>query len=97
MQPDLNLDLSKTYIFEGNEYILTGRVAERSKDLPAPRQRRSRRSVIDLTPEQDLMVEIQPRPKNRSIVSLPDENRWVKLNELYAVMNVLEDEGDMED
>lgn len=95
MQAELTLDLSKTYIYEGNEFILTGRIAERSVNPPPPRSRRSkRRAVVDITPEQDMMVEIKPSPKGRSIVGLPTESKWVRMSDLYAVVDVLEDDED---
>lgn len=95
MEAELTLDLSKTYIYEGNEFILTGRIAERSIDAPPPRLRRSKRRVVaDITPEQDMMVEIKPSPKGRSIVGLPTESKWVKMSDLYAVIDVLEEDED---
>lgn len=97
MQSDLTLDLSKTYIYEGGEYILTGRVAERSPDAPPPRPRRSkRRAIVDITPEQDMMVEIKPSPRGgRSIIGAGGgEGKWVKFSELYAVVNVLDEDED---
>jgi hypothetical protein len=96
MNPDLTLDLSKTYIYEGGEYILTGRVAKRETDAPLPRTRRSKRvQRISLDYDADLMVEITPRPKNRSILNIPQESKWVKFRDLYAVVQVLD--GDEEE
>ncbi len=94
MNTEINLDLSKTYIYDGGEYILTGRVARRDIDAPLPRQRRSRRATIQVSPDQDLMVEITPSPKNRSIVNLPQEGKWVKYRELYAVVQVLDEDDE---
>lgn len=94
MQPDLDLDLSKTYIYDGAEYILTGRVAEREQDLIPKRRRRTRRQQPENeSPEHDLMVEIKPAPTGGRSAFVEHENKWVKYSDLYAVMNILEDEN----
>lgn len=94
MEDELILDLSKTYIHEGEEYILTGRVAEKSSDAPPARPRRSKRQrVVNITPEKDMMVEIRPSPKgSRPIMGVSSENKWVRMGELYAVVNIFEDD-----
>ena len=57
MEEELTLDLSKTYIYEGLEYVLTGRVAEKELNTPPPttRRRRSRRQEPQ-QPETKTMV-----------------------------------------
>ena len=92
MQPDLDLDMSKTYIYDGEEFILTGRVAEREQELVPKRRSRRRRQIEEQSPEQDLMVEIAPVPRGRPIGSLNDEKKWVKYSDLYAVMNMLHED-----
>lgn len=94
MEDELNLDLSKTYIYEGEEYIMTGRVAERPADIPAASttRRSRRRRPVDITPsepEVDYMVEIKPAPKNRSIIVDASEVKWVRKRELYTVVSLL--------
>ena len=96
MQPELNLDLSKTYIFEGREYMLTGRIAERSPDyIPRPTRRSKRRATeTEETTEQDLMVEIRPMTGGSSVIGSSSEKMWVKYNDLYAVVDVLSEDDD---
>ena len=94
MEDEFALDLSKTYIYEGNEYILTGRSAKKDPDISPPRRRR-RRSRVESSDEIDMMVEIKPAPRKAvrgAMVSptMTKELQWVKRSELYTVDDALE-------
>jgi hypothetical protein len=94
MEDELNLDMSKTYIYEGLEYILTGRTAQRKLVDSAPnRPRRSRRKavIVQEEPETVTMVEIQPAPISGS-VNMGGEKVWVNFNELFIVNDMIEDD-----
>ena len=95
MEEDFILDLSKTYIYEGEEYILTGRTGEKHKVGTAPPRRRRRRG--NSAPELDMVVEITPAPRKAvrgAAVSptMQKELQWVKVSELYVVTDRIEDE-----
>ena len=103
MEDDLNLDMSKTYIYEGNEYILTGRVANKPvEEEVEPRTRRSNRrpSTPRKPSKNDVVVEIKPAPKKQS--GMPNMgaafgSKWVNYGELYMVTDILNDEDQDED
>lgn len=98
MQDELNLDMTKTYIHDGNEYILTGRIAEKTSEEPAPptRSRSGRRASVSPrpAPKPDPVVEIKPAPRSSS--SMPNVGaafgtKWVKYSELHMVRDILSD------
>ena len=94
MIDELNLDMSKTYIYEDSEYILTGRTAVKKPEETRTRVRRSKRKLLSEEAEPNVMVEIQPAPK--STVSSPrpvtnGEKKWVNFNDLFMVNDMLED------
>lgn len=97
MLDELNLDMSKTYIYDGLEYILTGRKAVKTPpDPPAVplKPRRSKRPIpVHAEPEPQIMVEIKPAPsdKNNSIPTLSGEKKWVRYSELFVITDMLED------
>ena len=95
MEDEIDLDLSKTYIFDGTEYNLTGRTAKKDSELGEPRRRR--RSRLKGPSKPDIMVEITPAPR-KSVrgVSVPNtltkELQWVKYSELYVVEDPIADD-----
>lgn len=93
MEEEFSLDLSRTYIYQGEEYIATGRSAKK-EDTPnaAPRrERKSRRLRKSNGP--DMMVEIQPAPRTSVrgavVPSTSKELQWVKASDLYVVEDVI--------
>jgi len=98
MKDEFSPDMSKTYIYQGEEYILTGRRAEKEIDVEvAPRRIRksSRRARKENVP--DIMVEIRPatRTSVRGAVvspSITKELQWVKMSELYAITDKIADD-----
>lgn len=97
MQDGFTPDLSKTYIHEGEEYILTGRTAEKTMDPIVEKPRRSTRRQSNHTPQDnDVMVEIKPVQGKSGIrtpiTPAPIEKKWVMFSSLYTVSNILEDD-----
>ena len=98
MPEQVILDMTKTYMFEDEEYILTGRTAVRTQSKTElnirPRRRRSRRNPPNAKPV-DLMVEIEPAPRrmfsDERPVGVHAESKWVKYADLYIVYDQLED------
>lgn len=81
-----NLDMSKTYIYDGEEYLLTGRIAQRTEQHISSRPRRSTRNVSNQ--EADVVVEITPAPtkvKVRGPTLITQDSKWVKYSDLYEV------------
>lgn len=100
MEDELTRDLSKTYIYQGEEYILTGRSATKEADAAPvaqrPARKSSRRSRKPSTGP-DVMVEIKPAPRTalRGVVVAPSmtkELQWVKQTDLYVVEDVIADD-----
>ena len=97
MEGEFILDLSKTYIYQGEEYILTGRSAEK-EDLPTePRRERKSSRRARKSNEPDVMVEIKPatRTSVRGAVVAPSmtkELQWVKASDLYVVKDRIADD-----
>lgn len=98
MTDELTLDMSRTYIYEGEEYILTGRTAQKDLNSSGRTSRRNRRKQQVETPQIDIVVEIKTAPKIKihapSVSS--DETKWVNIRDLFMVENMLE-EDEMED
>jgi len=93
--------MSKTYIYDGNEYILTGRVAEKPNEEPIPpSSRRAGRRATRTTrpaPKPDVVVEIKPAPRSNSAmpnVGVAFGVKWVNLKELHMVRDILIDDED---
>lgn len=87
---EFNFDFSRTYIYEGEEYILTGRSAKKENSV-----RPSRRSTRRKKPSQEIMVEIKPTPKKSRKNPLSGKNsetKWVKYNDLFMVKDELEED-----
>lgn len=99
MQDEEDLDMSKTYYFENNEYVLTGRVAKRTIKNETKRTTR-RRSNQPQEPEEfiEMMVEISPVTELRAPGGFSD-CQWVKPSDLFVIKNRLHDyeEDDDED
>lgn len=102
MPDQVILDMTKTYMYEDQEYILTGRTAVKTDDprdedsRPQRRSRRGKPSPPRYKKPPDLMVEIQMNPKNKYSDERPigidqDERKWVKYSDLYMVFDQLED------
>ena len=98
MLDDLNLDMSKTYIYDGLEYILTGRKAIKhpEQEPQAAIPRRSKRPIL-VQPEQEphIMVEIKPAPGDKTMNNIPTlggEKKWVRYSELFMITDMLEDD-----
>lgn len=94
MEDELILDMTKTYIYEGEEYILTGRTAEKSPDAVSPPiRRRSKRPILVSGPEKEIMVEITPAPKNSGsrAVGVTIDSRWVKFADLFIIRDQLDE------
>lgn len=92
MPDELNLDMSKTYIYEGLEYILTGRTAVKEVEPPQRTSRRSRRKEQQVTdePTSVIMVEIKPVPKHNPMVpNMGSGGQWVSLTDLFVVTDML--------
>jgi len=90
---ELILDMSKTYIYEGLEYILTGRTAKKREDASALPQRRSKRTAARAPKIVPMMVEIQLSPKRTAQHPEPPstERKWVELNDLYMIDDMLDE------
>lgn len=100
MEDELILDMTKTYIYEGEEYILTGRTADAIHDVPPPIKRRSKRPILVSGPEKEIMVEITPAPKNTGstrAVGVTIDNRWVNLNDLFIIRDQLDENYEEEE
>jgi hypothetical protein len=92
---EITLDMSKTYIHDGLEYILTGRTATKHVDGISPKKRSARAATFAALSK--MMVEIKPHPKVNHFPSLPNptvgtETKWVDINELFIVDDVLGDQ-----
>jgi len=99
MEDEVILDMSKTYIYEGLEYILTGRTAKKKEDpANAPRRRSKRKSARGPVPI-PTMVEIQLSPKRTVQHPSPPstEKKWVELGDLYMVVDMLDDPDEYEE
>ena len=109
MPEQVILDMTRTYMYEGEEYILTGRTAVRTDDPrsnnddePRRQTRRTPRRVgrprVEKKP--DFMVEIQPAPRRMygedRPVGIEAEPKWVKYSELYVVFNQLDEDEDVD-
>jgi len=98
MEDDFILDMSKTYIYQGDEYNLTGRSAEKGPEPASPiqptRVQRSTRRKRRLRPTNessgpDIKVEITPTTRKPSIGSVVTTNllkelQWVRISDLYV-------------
>lgn len=93
MTDELTLDMSKTYIYDGLEYILTGRTAKKHKGSSDYTQRRSKRKAALTANSNPIMVEIQLSPKITVQHPSPPstEKKWVELNDLYMVDDMLDE------
>jgi hypothetical protein len=98
MEDEFILDMSKTYIYEGNEYIATGRYAEKVEldDEEPVRRRRSKRHSVKKDNLRNMQIQITPAPKRgkspSSNVGVTREEKWVYANELFMVHDMLDDE-----
>ena len=104
MKDEFILDLSKTYIYHGEEYILTGRSAEKEPDVqPEPRRERKSSRRTRRQSEPDVMVEIKPSPRSSlrgasvPAPSMAKELQWVKVSDLYVVVDKIADDYFNED
>ena len=99
MKDELILDMSKTYIYEGLEYILTGRTAQKREDAIAPPPRRSKRKAANTIKPIPIMVEIQLSPKRTVQHPAPPstEKKWVELGDLYMIDDMLDDPDELDD
>lgn len=88
---DINLDLTRTYIYDGIEYILTGRTAVKEKTSTRRPSRRRTTTTSHEPPISDIMVEITPLNKKIGIAS---DKKWVKPSDLFVINNELEEEDD---
>jgi hypothetical protein len=90
MAEQIILDMSKTYIYEGLEYILTGRTAQKGKPSNVSGRTHSRIGSLKNT-QAPIMVEIKPSPKINLNNPLPTstETLWVKLTDLFMVEDML--------
>ena len=96
MEDEVILDMSKTYIYEGLEYILTGRTAKKKEDpANAPRRRSRRKKAMGSTPI-PTMVEIQLSPRRTVHHPSPPstEKKWVELGDLFMVVDMLDEPDD---
>lgn len=91
MQDAEHLDMSKTYFYDGNECVLTGRTATRT--IKHENRRTRRRQNQPETPEEtiEVMVEISPVSELRAPGGFT-ECQWVKANELFLIRNRLYDD-----
>lgn len=105
MEDDVTLDMSKTYIYDGQEYILTGRIAKKTTEPAPPPSRRVSGRVVKDPPKHrkppDLVVEIKPAPRNSKTPNFGGsftgaQCQWVKYKDLHMVEDILQgtdDEG----
>lgn len=104
MEDEISLDLSKTYIYQGEEYILTGRSARKESEVAvSPRRERKSSRRTRRSSDPDIMVEIKPAPRKSlrgSLMPPPTmqkELQWVKSSDLYVVEDKIADDYWSED
>lgn len=88
---DLSLDLTKTYVYEETEYILTGRTAVKEKSSPRRASRRRTRSVATEESSTEVMVEITPLKKQ---IGNPTDKKWVKPTDLFEISDELHEDDE---
>jgi hypothetical protein len=98
MEDRINLDMTKTYIYEGDEYLLT---AERAYPASSGKTRRRRRKTSDdEMNENDLMVKIKPKGSvqgaSRRLTATNSDEKWVKYRDLFIVDDLNDELQDYE-
>tara|TARA_S200002703_G_scaffold116050_1_gene101593 strand:- start:611 stop:910 length:300 start_codon:yes stop_codon:yes gene_type:complete len=98
MEDDIKLDMTKCYIYEGDEYMLTGRSAQKQKTDVSNTSRRRNRSNRPTSSYEELMVEIKRAPSYKAGSNLfspstpgSSSTKWVKYSELYIVSSILDE------
>jgi hypothetical protein len=100
MEEEFILDMSRTYIYEGDEYIATGKYAEKVnlEEDEEPRRRRSNRHPVKKSTAHNVQIQITPAPQRgksqASMVGVSKVEKWVYANELYMVHDMLGEEDD---
>jgi hypothetical protein len=92
MEDDQTLDMSKRYYYDGSEYYLTGRVAERIVKQEPRRSRRRRKDEDDVVNEHvEVMVEIAPVGAMK-LPGATEGNLWVKTTDLFTIHDRINDD-----
>lgn len=105
MPEQVILDMTKTYMYQDEEYILSGRTAVKTHDPRSDLYRKPRpmsRSGKSKPPPKDLMVEITPAPRRLYSDEPPlgmdaETTKWVKYSDLYMVYDQLHENEEAED